>query len=99
MRTRLSGPAVKVPGLVFCAGQTATGEIKQATAGLVYLAIVYQLTKVLQRTVLQNLKEVLELAGSSLDKVVKYNGEVRRLRDDRPISLAIPSRPKSTSPT
>lgn len=26
-----SGPAVKVPGLVFCAGQTATGEIKQAT--------------------------------------------------------------------
>lgn len=25
------GPAVKVPGLVFCAGQTATGEIKQAT--------------------------------------------------------------------
>jgi hypothetical protein len=26
-----TGPAVKVPGLVFCAGQTATGEIKQAT--------------------------------------------------------------------
>lgn len=25
------GPAVKVPGLVFCAGQTAIGEIKQAT--------------------------------------------------------------------
>lgn len=24
-------PATKVPGLVFCAGQTATGEIKQAT--------------------------------------------------------------------
>ncbi|WRT70488.1 uncharacterized protein IL334_007486 [Kwoniella shivajii] len=49
-------PAVKVPGLIFCAGQTATGEIKQATT-----------------TVLQNLKEVLELGGSSLDKVVKYN--------------------------
>lgn len=28
-----AGPAVKVPGLVFCAGQTATGEIKQATVG------------------------------------------------------------------
>lgn len=26
-----TAPAVKVPGLVFCAGQTATGEIKQAT--------------------------------------------------------------------
>jgi hypothetical protein len=26
-----TGPAVKVPGLVFCAGQTATGEIGQAT--------------------------------------------------------------------
>lgn len=26
-------PATKVPGLVFCAGQTATGEIKQATVG------------------------------------------------------------------
>lgn len=31
MLTRCPGPAVKVPGLVFCAGQTATGEIKQAT--------------------------------------------------------------------
>ncbi|KAL7419468.1 hypothetical protein Q5752_006306 [Cryptotrichosporon argae] len=49
-------PAVKVPGLVFLAGQTATGDIRQAT-----------------RTALQNLKEVLELSGSSLDKVVKYN--------------------------
>lgn len=27
-------PATKVPGLVFCAGQTATGEIKQATVRL-----------------------------------------------------------------
>lgn len=33
----LIGPAVKVPGLVFCAGQTATGEIKQATVSLVLL--------------------------------------------------------------
>lgn len=32
------GPAVKVPGLVFCAGQTATGEIKQATVSLIYFA-------------------------------------------------------------
>lgn len=24
-------PATKIPGLVFCAGQTATGEIKEAT--------------------------------------------------------------------
>lgn len=31
----LTGPAVKVPGLVFCAGQTAKGEIKQATVRLV----------------------------------------------------------------
>ncbi|KAI6914745.1 hypothetical protein KC334_g448 [Hortaea werneckii] len=49
-------PATKIPGLVFCAGQTATGDIKPAT-----------------EKVLQNLKEVLELAGSSFDKVVKYN--------------------------
>lgn len=28
------GPAVKVSGLVFCAGQTATGEIEQATVGV-----------------------------------------------------------------
>lgn len=26
-----NSPASKVPGLIFCAGQTATGEIKQAT--------------------------------------------------------------------
>ncbi|UZJ50693.1 hypothetical protein CBS101457_000013 [Exobasidium rhododendri] len=52
-------PAVKVPGLVFCAGQTATGEVKQAT----------------------NLKEVLELAGSSLDKVVKYNVYLADMKD------------------
>ncbi|UKZ74680.1 hypothetical protein TrVFT333_002350 [Trichoderma virens FT-333] len=52
-------PAVKVPGLVFCAGQTATGEIKQAT----------------------NLKEVLELAGSSLEKVVKYNVYLADMKD------------------
>ncbi|KAH8122284.1 YjgF-like protein [Trichoderma asperelloides] len=52
-------PAVKVPGLVFCAGQTATGEIRQAT----------------------NLKEVLELAGSSLEKVVKYNVYLADMKD------------------
>ncbi|KAH7419253.1 Endoribonuclease L-PSP/chorismate mutase-like protein [Cadophora sp. MPI-SDFR-AT-0126] len=57
-------PAVKVPGLVFCAGQTATGEIKSAT-----------------RTVLQNLKEVLELAGSSLEQVVKYNVYLADMKD------------------
>ncbi|CAG7940621.1 unnamed protein product [Penicillium nalgiovense] len=52
-------PAVKVPGLVFCAGQTATGEIKQAT----------------------NLKEVLELSGSSLEQVVKYNVYLADMKD------------------
>ena len=53
------GPAVKVPGLVFVAGQTsADPDIKKAT-----------------RTVLENLKKVLELAGSSMEQVVKYNGE------------------------
>ena len=31
MLIEIPGPAVKVPGLVFCAGQTATGGIKQAT--------------------------------------------------------------------
>ncbi|KAF4234618.1 hypothetical protein CNMCM8980_003826 [Aspergillus fumigatiaffinis] len=49
-------PAIKVPGLVFCAGQTATGEIKQAT-------------------------EVLELAGSSLEQVVKYNVYLADMKD------------------
>ena len=34
MVTHLPAPAVKVPGLVFCAGQTATGEIKQATVSV-----------------------------------------------------------------
>ncbi|RYN54220.1 hypothetical protein AA0118_g9163 [Alternaria tenuissima] len=57
-------PATKVPGLVFCAGQTATGEIKQAT-----------------RKVLQNLKEVLELSGSSLEQVVKYNVYLADMKD------------------
>ncbi|KAI4594789.1 hypothetical protein KJ359_007592 [Pestalotiopsis sp. 9143b] len=54
----------KVPGLVFCAGQTATGEIKQAT-----------------KTVLQNLKEVLELSGSSIEKVVKFNVYLADMKD------------------
>ncbi|KAF3016430.1 hypothetical protein E8E14_004575 [Neopestalotiopsis sp. 37M] len=52
-------PAVKVPGLVFCAGQTATGEIKQAT----------------------NLKEVLELSGSSIEQVVKFNVYLADMKD------------------
>lgn len=34
-----------------------------------------------QRTVLQNLKEVLELAGSSLEKVVKYNVYLADMKD------------------
>jgi enamine deaminase RidA (YjgF/YER057c/UK114 family) len=75
-------PAVKVPGLVFCAGQTAGGEIKEATVS----ALVRHARRFTgpnpsartctdaQRTCLQNLKEVLELSGSSLEKVVKYNG-------------------------
>ena len=32
----LKAPATKVPGLVFCAGQTATGEIKAATVCLTF---------------------------------------------------------------
>lgn len=32
-----NSPASKVPGLIFCAGQTATGEIKQATVSLSFL--------------------------------------------------------------
>lgn len=34
-----------------------------------------------QRTVLQNLKEVLELSGSSLEKVVKYNVYLADMKD------------------
>jgi enamine deaminase RidA (YjgF/YER057c/UK114 family) len=68
----LAAPATKIPGLVFCAGQTATGEIKQATVGL---GLVYE------RTVLQNLKEVLELSGSSLEQVVKYNVYLADMKD------------------
>lgn len=51
-----TGPAVKVPGLVFCSGQVGMGEIKAATVES-----------------LGNLKTVLELSGSSLEKVVKFN--------------------------
>lgn len=35
----------------------------------------------LQKTVLQNLKEVLELSGSSLDQVVKYNVYLADMKD------------------
>ena len=34
-----------------------------------------------QRTALQNLKEVLELAGSSLEQVVKYNVYLADMKD------------------
>ncbi|KAK6373663.1 hypothetical protein LTS17_008156 [Exophiala oligosperma] len=34
-----------------------------------------------QRTALQNLKEVLELSGSSLEKVVKYNVYLADMKD------------------
>lgn len=73
---------------MFCAGQTATGEIKQATVSKDlrrkdttrnvshYLHIF-----LLQRTVLQNLKEVLELSGSSLEQVVKYNVYLADMKD------------------
>ncbi|RYO65168.1 hypothetical protein AA0113_g5438 [Alternaria arborescens] len=64
-----NSPATKVPGLVFCAGQTATGEIKQAT-----------------RKVLQNLKEILELSGSSLEQVVKYNVYLADMKDFAPMN-------------
>ncbi|GFZ46006.1 hypothetical protein JCM24511_03740 [Saitozyma sp. JCM 24511] len=57
-------PAVKVAGLVFCAGQTSKGDAKSATT-----------------TCLQNLKEVLELSGSSLEQVVKYNVYLADMKD------------------
>lgn len=82
------GPATKVPGLVFCAGQTATGEIKQATVSmdlhrktLQEMFLVTDTFFLLQRTVLQNLKEVLELSGSSLEQVVKYNVYLADMKD------------------
>ncbi|RSH82333.1 uncharacterized protein EHS24_007300 [Apiotrichum porosum] len=59
-----NAPAVKVPGLVFLAGQTATGEIKAATT-----------------TALNNLKAVLELSGSSVDKIVKVNVWLQDMAD------------------
>lgn len=31
LQSHASGPAVKVPGLVFCSGQVGMGEIKAAT--------------------------------------------------------------------
>jgi enamine deaminase RidA (YjgF/YER057c/UK114 family) len=34
-----------------------------------------------QRTALQNLKEILELAGSSLEQVVKYNVYLADMKD------------------
>lgn len=79
-----SGPAVKVPGLVFCAGQTATGEIKQATVGFFFarhFILLLCLCIALQRTALQNLSEVLQLAGSSLEQVVKYNVYLADMKD------------------
>lgn len=85
--TCLAGPAVKVPGLVFCAGQTATGEIKQATVCHFVPEVSIPLFSDLvshiypQRTALQNLKEVLELAGSSLEQVVKYNVYLADMKD------------------
>ncbi|POR31081.1 Protein mmf2, mitochondrial [Tolypocladium paradoxum] len=81
LANRLSGPAVKVPGLVFCAGQTATGEIRQATRVWLLESLTDARITYLQRAVLQNLKEVLELAGSSLEKVVKYNVYLADMKD------------------
>ncbi|ROV92518.1 hypothetical protein VSDG_06641 [Cytospora chrysosperma] len=52
-------PAGRVPSLIFCAGQTATGEIKQATS----------------------LKQVLWLAGSSIEKIVKINVYLASMQD------------------
>lgn len=72
------GPAVKVPGLVFVAGQTsANPDIKKAT-----------------RIVLENLKKVLELAGSSMEQVVKYNGKLDKTRSKKSklICKSIPCR-------
>ncbi|KAL5461973.1 hypothetical protein PMIN07_005067 [Paraphaeosphaeria minitans] len=74
-------PAVKVPGLVFCAGQTATGEIKQATVCTLRRSKRSPTDHCPQRKVLQNLKEVLELSGSSLEQVVKYNVYLADMKD------------------
>lgn len=75
-----------MPGLVFLAGQTATGEIKQATVSSIIISNLYYYLLMIvhhfpQRTVLQNLKEVLELSGSSLEQVVKYNVYLADMKD------------------
>lgn len=97
-----NNPASRVPGLIFCAGQTATGEIKQATvrysqshkiqsclcawqqySDFLLKAIpgIRNFTNNKQRTALQNLKEVLELAGSSVEKIVKINVYLASMED------------------
>ena len=52
-----NSPAVKIPGLVFCSGQVGSGSD----------------VKVATKKALENLKEVLELAGAKMEQVCKYN--------------------------
>jgi 2-iminobutanoate/2-iminopropanoate deaminase len=65
--------AIKVKGLVFCSGQVA---INPKTGEAVTGSITVQ-----TRQILENLKTVLEAAGSSLDKVVKTTVFLRDMKD------------------
>lgn len=65
--------AIESGGFVFCAGQTG---IDPATGNLVSADLEGQ-----TRQVLNNLKHVLEAAGSSLDKVVKTTVFLRDMAD------------------
>ena len=58
-------PAVKAGGFVFCSGQ---GPLRPGTTEVVDGDV-----RVQTRRVLENLKAVLEAAGSSTDRVVKCN--------------------------
>ncbi len=65
--------AIESAGFIFCAGQTG---IDPATGDLVNADLEAQ-----TRQVLTNLKNVLEAAGSSLDKVVKTTVFLRDMAD------------------
>lgn len=65
-------PAVKVGNLVFVSGSTPFNDHYEVAKGD-FPAQMHQ--------VMQNLKNVLESAGSSFDKVVKVNVFLARIRD------------------
>lgn len=66
---------MKVPGLIFCSGQVGKGEIKQATVRTRKSPNLLD-ADIAKTTAITNLGKVLELAGSSLNNVVKFNSKL-----------------------